>query len=157
MAAVIADIADSLTGQGIRALLLVNAHGGNYTLSNIVQQATIGGPRMGLYPSRQDWETARHAASMISTTHEDMHAGELETSILLARYPDYLRPGWDTADHLADDRRNLPTLGVAAYSQSGVIGLPSNATEAKGQAALHQLAQDSDSIVNILNDYAISK
>jgi creatinine amidohydrolase len=28
-----------------------------------------------------------------------MHAGELETSILLAAHPAYVRDGWQTADH----------------------------------------------------------
>jgi len=154
LAAIIADIAGSLAGQGIPALLLVNAHGGNYALSNIVQQATIHGPRMGLYPSRQDWAEARHDSGMTSGAHEDMHAGELETSILLARHPDYLRAGWDTDDHVADDRRHLTTLGVAAYSQSGVIGLPSKATAAKGHTALQRLAKNSDPIITILNENA---
>ncbi len=157
LAALIADITASLTGQGVRALLLVNAHGGNYALSNIVQQSTVSGPCMGLYPSRQDWDEARQAAGMASTAHEDMHAGELETSILLARYPDYLRAGWDTDDHVADDRRQLTTRGVAAYSQSGVIGLPSNATAAKGHTALRQLAQNSDPIINIFNEKTITE
>ncbi|NKZ03611.1 selenocysteine-specific translation elongation factor, partial [Actinomadura latina] len=36
-----------------------------------------------------------------------------------------LRDGYDTADHLADDRRHLLTAGMAAYTASGVIGQPS--------------------------------
>jgi creatinine amidohydrolase len=86
-----------------------------------------------------------------------MHADELETSILLVRYPDYLRAGWDTDDYLADDRRHLTALGVAAYSQSGVIGLPSNATAAKSHAALRRLAENSDSIINIFNENTITE
>jgi len=61
-----------------------------------------------------------------------MHAGELETSVLLAAYPDYVRNGWNTADHSAPDRRYLTSLGISAYTATGVIGQPSQATKEKG-------------------------
>ena len=53
-----------------------------------------------------------------------MRAGELETSILLATYPDYLRDGWHTADQAANDRRYLTTLGIDAYTPTGGHRLP---------------------------------
>ncbi len=48
-----------------------------------------------------------------------MHAGELETSILLAAYPSYPPDGWNTTDHSAPDRRYLTTLGIGAYTDMG--------------------------------------
>lgn len=88
LAAIVNDIARSLERQAIRRLLIVNGHGGNYVLGNVVQQAAVdSGVRIGLFPSRQDWNEAREAAGMASTSHEDMHAGELEVSILLAAFP----------------------------------------------------------------------
>ena len=68
-----------------------------------------------------------------------MHAGELETSVLLAAYPDYVRDGWNTTDHGAADRRYLSTLGISAYTDTGVIGQPSQATKEKGLGALNHL------------------
>src|SRR5271168_1449910 len=65
-----------------------------------------------------------------------MHAGELETSVLLAAYPDYVRDGWNTTDHAAPDRRYLSALGISAYTDTGVIGQPSQATKEKGLGAL---------------------
>jgi hypothetical protein len=53
-----------------------------------------------------------------------MHAGELETSILLAAHPAEIREGWQSSDHTASDRRYLTTLGINAYTTSGVIGYP---------------------------------
>jgi creatinine amidohydrolase len=69
---------------------------------------------------------AREAADITSTSHDDMHAGELEASILLAAHPGYVRDGWQTADHSATDRRHLTTVGMSAYTDSGVIGYPSS-------------------------------
>jgi creatinine amidohydrolase len=151
LAAVVNDIATSLAKQGSSGLLLVNAHGGNYVLANVVQQANAEGTiRVGLYPSREDWSEARDAAGIMSSGHDDMHAGELEASILLAAHPTYLRDGWDTADHVATDRRYLPTLGMQAYTTSGVIGYPSKASAEKGHAVLAHLGQAAGTLIGLL-------
>ncbi|BCO56969.1 creatinine amidohydrolase [Mycobacterium intracellulare] len=151
LAAIITDIAESLTQQGAAGLIIVNAHGGNAVLTNIVQQANTGGPlSMGLYPSREDWTEARAATGITSTSHDDMHAGELETSILLAAYPDYLRPGWHTSDHTHADRRYLTTLGIRAFTDTGVIGQPSLATADKGRALLDHLAKAAHPLIALL-------
>jgi creatinine amidohydrolase len=151
LSAIIADIADSLTEQGVAGLIIVNAHGGNAVLTNVVQQANTDGPLgVGLYPTREDWTEARAAAGMTSTSHDDMHAGELETSILLASYPDYLRPGWHTSDHPHPDRRYLTTLGMHAYTDTGVIGQPSLATADKGRALLDHLAKAAHPLIALL-------
>ena len=47
---VIEDIRESLAQSGISKLILVNAHGGNYVLSNIVQEANVLERRMSLFP-----------------------------------------------------------------------------------------------------------
>lgn len=141
LSAIIADVAASLAGQGIRHLALVNAHGGNYVLSNIVQaaNATQAGS-MTLFPTSADWNRARRDAGLETTAHEDMHAGELETSILAEVWPESLREGATTGDHLADDRPLLLLLGMSAYTASGVIGRPSLGTSAKGKVLLSSLA-----------------
>ncbi|WP_255800952.1 creatininase family protein [Mycobacteroides abscessus] len=146
------DIAASIAAQGASGLLVVNAHGGNAVLTNVVQQANHARTaiRLGLYPSREDWAEARYAATILSNNHDDMHAGELETSILLAAYPEYLRDGWNSADHKATDRRHLTTLGIGAYTNSGVIGYPSAATQAKGHKALDHLGRNAKTILDIL-------
>jgi creatinine amidohydrolase len=51
---------------------------------------------------------------MSRNNHDDMHAGELETCILLAAHPAYLRGCWQSSDHTASDRRYLTTVGMTA-------------------------------------------
>jgi creatinine amidohydrolase/Fe(II)-dependent formamide hydrolase-like protein len=53
--------------------VIVNAHGGNYVLSNVVRESSATGA-MALFPSREDWQDARNAAQPTSSMHEDMHA-----------------------------------------------------------------------------------
>ena len=55
----------------------------------------------------------------------------LETSILLAAHPVYVRDGWQSSDYIASDRRYLTTLGKSAYTPNGVIGYPSRASAEK--------------------------
>ena len=136
LTAYVTSICDSVTRSGFGPLVLVNGHGGNYVLSNLVQEASAAGRRMALFPGREDWKKARLDAAIETTDHEDMHAGELETSILLHSAPDLVRAGFQSADHLADDRRGLLTTGVSAYTASGVIGKPSRASAEKGKALL---------------------
>jgi creatinine amidohydrolase len=94
---------------------------------------------MALFPTSEDWETARAAAELSTTDHEDMHAGELETSILLHACPELVLPGYATGDHTANERPALLTLGMKAYSTSGIIGRPSLASAIKGKALLTNL------------------
>jgi creatinine amidohydrolase len=130
------DVAESLRASGINRLLLVNGHGGNYVLSNIVQQASVHEPTMALFPVSADWRHARAAAGLSTDNHADMHAGELETSILLYAQPDVVRPSYQSADHEANDREHLLTFGMRRYTTNGVIGFPSLATSEKGKALL---------------------
>jgi creatinine amidohydrolase len=79
-----------------------------------------------------------------------MLAGELETSILLAAHPAYLRDGWQNSDHTASDRRYLTTLGMRAYTPSGVIGYPSRANAEKGHMVLNHLGQVAGKLITLL-------
>lgn len=148
--AIITDIAASLRASGHDRLVLVNGHGGNHVLANVVQQASTAGPLMALFPGRDDWHNARTHAGLATTSHDDMHAGELETSILLHLDPDMVRPVYHTADHQAPHRPHLLTLGMRGYTTSGVIGRPSAATAAKGQAVLASLVHSFADYLNIL-------
>jgi creatinine amidohydrolase len=138
--AVVRDIAASLCRSGVDALVVVNGHGGNYVLGNVVQEASARGERMALFPAPEDWEAARQRAGVVTSLLTDMHAGEIETSVLLHAHPEMLRPGYETSDFVADDRRHLLTLGMSGYTDSGVIGRPSLGSAEKGKELLASLA-----------------
>lgn len=137
--ALVNDISDSLHRSGTRYLAIVNAHGGNYVLSNIVQSANVESPRMTLFPGRLEWNTARDAAGLQTSSSEDMHAGELEVSLLLHLHPNLVGDTYPQWDNLVGARPHLLTLGVSGYSESGVIGRPSLGSAEKGAAILESL------------------
>lgn len=137
---VIDDIRASLARSGITKLALANGHGGNYVLANITQQANVEHRNVTLFPGRDDWAAARAHAGAVSTNHDDMHGGEMETSILLHTHPELVGDTYPDADHEASNRPHLLVTGIKGYTSNGIIGCPSEATAAKGKAALDSLA-----------------
>jgi creatinine amidohydrolase len=144
------DIHRSITDAGLTSLVILNCHGGNYVLANIVQEGNARGMGMALFPSGRDWADARQSARLATSSHEDMHAGELETSILLYVNPELVRDGYQAADWTADDRRHLLTTGMSEYTRSGVIGRPSLASAEKGRVLLDSLVKSFASVLEIL-------
>lgn len=154
---VVTDVADSLTASGVERLVLVSGHGGNYVLGNVAQEASVSGPRIAVFPQGVEWDQARADAGLESSGHDDMHAGELETSILLAFCPEVVRPGNETADWTANDRAHLLTLGMAGYTKSGVIGRPSLGTAKKGAAVLSSLIRSFEATYSVLTQQPESR
>ncbi|MET9800446.1 creatininase family protein [Streptomyces sp. NPDC006368] len=147
---VVRDIAESLRRSGMENLVLINGHGGNHVLRNVVQESVGSGTRMALFPGAADWGDARERAGVLTSSHSDMHAGEVETSILLHDHPELVRPGYETSDFLADDRKHFPSLGTGAYTESGVIGMPSRASAEKGRKLLAALVDSFAEYLSVL-------
>jgi hypothetical protein len=112
LVAVVIDVAESLRVSGIDRLAIVNGHGGNYVLANVVQQANTAGPRMTLFPSRSDWDVARTAAGLSTTASQDMHAGDLEVSLPARRLAGRpaAAPAGDGHARLHRDRGDWPPI-----------------------------------------------
>jgi len=148
--AIVDDVYRSITESGLTSLVIVNCHGGNYSLANVVQEGNAQGRKMALFPTGTDWADARRSAGLATSNHEDMHAGELETSILLHAHPELVRDGYQAADWTVDDRRYLLTTGMVKYTRNGVIGRPSLASAEKGKAVLASLVERFASVLAIL-------
>ena len=146
--AIVNDVAGSLRRSGVDRLVIVSGHGGNYVLGNVVQES---GGSMALFPSEVDWARARTAAGMRTPVDSDMHAGELETSILLHAHPRLVRPDYAEHDQLADERDLMLTLSLAAYTESGVVGRPSLASAEKGGLALANLVESFGGVLAALD------
>ncbi|RUL89981.1 creatininase family protein [Verrucosispora sp. FIM060022] len=119
-------------------------------LSNIVQQANVAEPQLALFPDRAAWEVACRDAGIVGTLHDDMHAGEIETSILLEVAPKMVRDGYELGDHVAE-HPHLLTMGMRAYTESGVIGRPSLASTDKGRLLLASLTASFQETLGLLS------
>lgn len=122
---VIWDLAESVREWDIRHLVLLNAHGGNFILNPTARQWNMDGRRPHLL--------LVDFFGGLSDTAPNLHAGEVETSLMLfldpqrvrAEYPQDFVPTWG--------REELTHLGMKKISPTGVWGYPSKATAAKGE------------------------
>lgn len=132
------DVSNSLAYSGIKKLIVMNAHGGNYVINNFAQEKNLCQQQILLLPTKQQWQEALVRAGLEKTLDQDMHGGESETSILMYAYRDSIK-AHEVADHQADERPLLHLRGIGAYTQSGIIGFPSLASAEKGRKLLSEL------------------
>jgi creatinine amidohydrolase len=127
-------------GPEVGRVVLVNGHGGNVeALRRAVATLEHEGRAVALWSPRLDGS--------------DTHAGHAETSMLLALDPDVVR--LDRAE-VGDTRplaELLPELrdgGLAAVTPNGVLGDPTGATAADGEALLDRLVADLGTVLDSL-------
>lgn len=85
-AAVLADVAHSLETQGIPKLVILNGHGGN-DFRQMIRELQ---PKLQLFICTINWFTCVKATEYFDEPGD--HAGELETSLMMALQPTLLRP-----------------------------------------------------------------
>ena len=133
-------VLDDIAAQVEGPLLLINAHGGNHAIENWVLEQNRRQRRVLWFPRDWNWRLACERAGTSTSWGEDVHAGEVETSLMLALAPERVRLDLRPADHLCNNRRLWPVFGMSAFTQDGVIGRPSKAEKSTGVALLDALA-----------------
>ena len=136
--AVLSDIAQSLAGQGIRKLVIINGHGGN----DFKQMIRELHPRVDCFISTINWWSCVDPAPFFDEPGD--HAGELETSVMMAISPHPLRPLSEagpgkarksTLTGLREGWAWAPRKWTDVTDDTGV-GNPSKATREKGEKFL---------------------
>lgn len=134
------DIGMSLAHNGIKKIIIINGHGDNAPTLNFAAQMINRDAR--IFVCVETGETSDEDVYRLSETHNDIHAGEIETSTTMA-----LRPHMVQIDKAVDE---VPMFGsqyldftaangVSWYvrthkiSKTGVIGGPTKATAEKGR------------------------
>ena len=84
--AVLRDIAEALSGQGVRKLLILNGHGGN-DFRQMIRELQ---PRVKLFICMINWWTCVKGSEYFDEPGD--HAGEMETSMMMALKPDLVLP-----------------------------------------------------------------
>jgi creatinine amidohydrolase/Fe(II)-dependent formamide hydrolase-like protein len=139
--AIVADVVASLAGAGFRRIVLLPTHGGNFgPLSAALEKLS---PLEGVEVAAL---TDLAALLRIAATGRDdhgvpmseggLHAGEWETSMLLAVHPELVRMDERAAGFTGDPQEAITSLfdqGVDAIAENGVIGDPAKASPAHGE------------------------
>jgi creatinine amidohydrolase len=138
LARIIGDIVAALAHSGIHRLVIVNANQNNAVLHNIALELNVKKPCVYILPTWQNWLRAATDAGIETPQKEDAQAGEIETSLMLADYPDLVKaPPYH--DHAAAERPWLHVDGMKRYSPFGIVGAPSKASAEKGQRLFEHL------------------
>jgi len=134
--ALLADLAASLDGQGIRKLVILNGHGGN-DFKQMIRELQ---PRTRVFLSTINWWSCVDAMQFVSEPGD--HAGEAETSAMLHLAPDLVRPLSEAGPGRARNSRLrgiregwawAPRQWSQVTTDTG-IGEPSKSTREKGEA-----------------------
>ncbi len=115
-----------------RGLLLINGHGGNHR--SVTHALAVSAH-----------EQRNIAAWWPRIPAGDLHAGHVETSMMLYLYPELVRASQIAtgAVHLeTEDLRRLQSQGVRAVSDNGVLGDPLTATACAGEDLFNMLRAD---------------
>lgn len=149
--AVLMEVATSVYRAGFRKLVLMNSHGGQPQILEIVardlHQQYEGFVVFPLFT----WRVPNVTADLLDAREleQGIHAGDAETSLMLALLPDQVRldramaeyPPELAPDSLLSLEGKLPFAWTTRdVSRSGVIGDPTTATSTKGDRILASLA-----------------
>lgn len=137
---IIRDIADDAERQDFRILIVLNGHGGNHCLVPVCRD--INRRDRPLKIILTDWY-AFGDPSILATANKpgmNFHAGEHETSLMMALRPDLVgkeRPDARYPKQKVPLRQaDLTTFGIYQLSPEGVIGWSSEASKETGEAIL---------------------
>lgn len=136
---VLDDLVGSLTKHGVRKLLLLNGHGGNTGALDAAMRELYDKHRAFL--ARLDfWLVAGDVMESIRETSVLDHADEIETSIALALFPQFVNQA--AAEATATNPSRLPHLQKHGgkfirpwhlFTRNGGVGDPTKATREKGE------------------------
>jgi creatinine amidohydrolase len=146
------EIGASVARSGIRKLLIFNAHGGQVSIMDIVARDLRCEHDLLVYSSNWYQLPLGEAVNGLFSAQEHrfgVHAGEVETSMMLALYPE--RVAMDQARDFASTSQEraaqYPILGngisaklgwqMQDYNPMGAAGNAANATAEKGHAMLN--------------------
>ena len=112
--------------------MIVNGHGGNFTLEVATRELNLAHPELTVLLPPMSLRSS--GPPIFETAGQEVHAGESETSVMLAIDPSLV--GDDRVDYIPPvGREFLDYAFVGAISPEGVWGKPSLATRDKGQRA----------------------
>ncbi len=154
-------IANNLHAQGIRKLVLLNAHGGNSPLLTIV--ATEARVRFDMLVVTTSWTRFGQPQGWITAEDKavDIHGGDIETSVMLALHPDKVdmakaRNFGSRQSEFIQRYRHLRAYGPHAFgwkmsdlNPNGVAGNAAAATAARGEELLSHALRG---IIELLED-----
>jgi creatinine amidohydrolase len=134
LSAVVRDITCSLQRQKFHDLLIVNCHGGNFILEPTIQELNQTYPDIRVVLADENWPTLVDGKQIFECPDTDIHAGEIETSLMLYLFPDLVKD--ERTDYVpACGREFLDYVSMDQISPAGIWGNPGKGSAEKGALA----------------------
>jgi creatinine amidohydrolase len=139
---------EGLERMGIRKIAVFASHGGNFAFVEALEAGYEGRSTLAGYSDLGRFLHVMMAAAVELGLHvpaTDVHAGGLETSMMLAAYPDTVRPFAGVNGYTGAEPGWLERIfeeGIRPVSESGVLGDVSGANREVGDALFAALADE---------------
>lgn len=147
------EIGDSVARAGVRKMIIVNSHGGNVPIVDIVARELR--VRHDMLVVGTAWSRFGQPDNLYGEQDRrfGIHGGEIETSIMLALRPDLVRMAEavdfrSTQEHFEHEFKHLRAHGPIQFgwkaqdlNPDGTVGNASLATPEKGEASLDHAAK----------------
>lgn len=147
LAAVVKDVVRSLRDQGIKRIVLLNGHGGNFVLESAIRELNLAYDDI-LVIMPENWFLIPAPQEKPLTMTAEVHAGEGETSSQLYLNPENVRD--QRVDFIPPVGREFLDYATMEYiSPYGIWGLGSFATAEHGKLATERRV---DRFVKIVHD-----
>ncbi len=156
----LSDLADNLIRAGIKKMVIINSHGGNNFIP-IIRELSVRKPE--LFICSIDWWKSCPANQYF--TEPGDHAGELETSVMMAMTPQLVLPLDEAGDGLTNEfaLEGLQQRWVWAQrhwqsiTESTGVGNPKEATAQKGSVFMHDCTAKISKFLLELSQIEINK
>lgn len=150
MLSILNEIAESVWRSGIRKLVLVNGHGGNYSL---IGRFEVGHnlPNLRIIHDASEkfiFRTISDFSNKYDAGNLGLHAGQFETSLALHTHPEAVRiggmkpgllPAWGTWS--PEEINRILVVGLVETAPTGVIGDPCLSTSEQGELFYKRLLE----------------
>lgn len=158
------DIAASVYRAGVPRLMILNGHGGNRALLELACRDLRA--ELGLIAAHVAWDDLADAETVVGAAEAQngLHAGDVETSAMLAAHPDKVRKDLteDFGSAHLTWQQSHPDLGLGSaalrpgwlmgdLNPKGAIGNAAAATAEKGDALLNNAAR---ALARLIGDFA---
>ncbi|MEJ2519971.1 MAG: creatininase family protein [Desulfuromonadales bacterium] len=148
------DVVESLYRQGLRCFLILSGHAGgthNAILIDAGEQVlkTYADVRIAVVT---EYQLAYAESQGIIETTADSHAGEIETSRMLATRPQLVKSGFGAPD-APNFPKHILVRNKPLYWSSGIWGNPGKASREKGERIQEAVVNALDRLVTELENF----
>lgn len=131
LAMIMRDIAESLQYSGVKKLIILNIHGGNWSIKPAVRLLNRELEPFEVILVESNVASHRHGEIFKHTQH-DLHAGEFETSLMLYLHKEYVKEIKEQINPEFMPQAFMDYFDVTEITQDGYWGFPEEATVEKG-------------------------